>query len=230
MKNIILALLLISPAAFGQQIDVRKVDSFRNIEFEGWGNVYLIPGDEELVEIESDDDLPVTEVLTKVQGNTLYIQYRVDDENIMGTEPKINVHITYRKLERIDAIGLVNVATESPIVGRELRIHVEGLGKKYLEVEVNDLDVSVEGVAKMRLTGRADRQHILFDGIGKIWAEDLVTRTTTAEINGTGNLYVHATERLSAEVNGFGSKIRYKGNPKEKDFEKAGFVSVRPLD
>ena len=230
MKNIILILLLISPAAFAQQIDVRKVDSFRNIEFEGWGNVYLIPGEEELVEIESDDDLPVAEVLTEVQGNTLYIQYRMEDENILETEPRINVHITYRKLEGIEAIGLVNVATESPIVASELRIHIEGLGKKYLEVDVNDLDVSVEGVAKMRLTGKADRQHILFDGIGKIWAEDLVTQTTTAEINGMGNLYVHATERLAVEVNGFGAKIRYKGNPKEKDFEKAGFVSVRPLD
>ena len=230
MKNIVLFFLLISSSVFAQQIDVRETAPFNNIQFEGWGNVFLIPGHKEVVEIESKDDLPVAEVRTEVRGNTLYIQYRKDDENIWNMDPKINVQITYRTLESFSAIGVVNLATESPIVTNRLRLHVEGTGKKNLDIEVKDLDVSVEGITKMKLSGKAYHQHIVFDGMGKIWAQNLVTHTTVAEVNGTGDLYVHATERLVAEANGFGAKIRYAGNPPQKDLDKAGFVSVRSLD
>lgn len=229
MKNFILFLLLISPSVFAQQIDVRKLAPFDKIQFEGWGNVFLIPGQEEVVEIESKDDLPVTEVRTEVRGNTLYIQYRKNDEEIWKTDPKVNIHITYRTLEAFDAIGVVNLATESPLVAERFRLHMEGTGKKNLEVDVEDLDVTVEGITKMKLSGKAHHQNIVFDGMGKIWAEDLITHTTIAEVNGTGNLYVHATEKLVAEANGFGAKIRYAGNPSQKDIDKAGFVSVRSI-
>jgi len=230
MKYLILSLILISSTAFAQQIEVRQLSSFNEIEFEGWGNVYLIPGNEEAVEIESDDDLPVAEVYTEVRGRKLYITYRKDDENIWDTDPKINIHITYRTLEAIHAIGVVNIATASPIKAGHLTLHCEGTGKKNIEMDVGRFDLTMEGVAKMRLSGKARHQEILFDGMGKIWAENLVTHTTLAEVNGTGNLYVHATEKLVAEANGFGAKIRYAGNPKHKDLEKAGFVSVRSID
>lgn len=230
MKNIILIFLLISPSVFAQQIDVREIPSFNKIQFEGWGNVLLIPGNHEMIEIESNDDLPVEEVKTRVQGNTLYIQYRKDDENIWNMNPKINIHITYRTLASFDAIGVVNLATESTLIAERFNLHIEGTGKKNLNIEVEDLDVSIEGITKMKLSGKAYNHHLVFDGMGKVWAEDLITHTTIAEVNGTGNLYVHATDKLVAEANGFGAKIRYAGNPQHTELDKAGFVSVRSIN
>src|SRR5690606_29715380 len=118
--------LLISPSVFAQQIDVRRLAPFDKIQFEGWGNVFLIPGHEEVVEIKSNDDLPVTEVRTEVRGHTLYIQYRKNDEEILKMDPKVNIQITYRTLEGFDAIGVVNLATESPLMAERFRLHIEG--------------------------------------------------------------------------------------------------------
>jgi hypothetical protein len=84
-------------------------------------------------------------------------------------------------------------------------IAVKGvLGKEF--------DATIAGSGMITASGVADSASVRLDGKGHIDVHDLVTKSTTAGINGKGTIEVNATESLVGKINGSG-EITYAGSP-----------------
>lgn len=228
MKNLLILTLCLSvQSLFAQERETRPLSDFTHVEFAGRGNLYLIPGSDVKAEIEVTDSGELQKVKTWVSGKTLHIEYKKNDDKVLPIEPKIDVYLTYSQLEEVSVAGIVNVQTEQPVSGRFFSFHVEGMGKNYLDVEVEELYISCAGTANIYLSGMAENQEIVLDGTGTIDAYKLKSNRTVAEVNGTGSVLVNVEESLVAEANGFGAEVRYRGNPQKKVINKSGFARIK---
>ena len=78
----------------------------------------------------------------------------------------------------------------------------------------DEVDLAPTRAVTYRVTvdGAADSQTITISGSGDYSAGDLVTRSSTAEISGSGNVTVNARDLLKAEISGSGNAT-YTGDP-----------------
>lgn len=228
MKKLLILMLCLSvQSLFAQERETRPLSDFTHVEFVGRGNLYLIPGNDAVAEIEITDSGEMQKVKTWVSGKTLHIEYKKNDDKVLPLEPKIDIYLTYQQLEEVRVTGIVNVQTEQPISSRFFSLNVEGMGKNNLDVEVKDLEVRCAGTANIYLSGKAENQEIMLDGTGTIDAYHLKSNSTTAEVNGTGSVLVNVEESLVAEANGLGAEVRYRGNPQKKVINKSGFARIK---
>ncbi len=227
-KLFILLMYIVSQPLLAQDKETRSLDAFTRIELEGRANLYLSfrPDSAPTLEIEVEEG-EMQKVKTWVSGHTLHIQYKREEDQVLPVEPKMDLYVNYQQLEAIRVAGIVNIETQEPVQGRNFRLEVEGMGKNYLSLAVEQLQVECSGTADIYLSGSVDMQEIILDGTGTIDAFELISQRTIAEVNGTGSLLVNAEESLEAEANGFGAEIRYRGNPKNKIINKSGFVKVK---
>ncbi len=224
--KILIFLSAMSFAAYAQERETRSLAPFSRVEFEGRGELHLHYGDESAAEIEVSEEGTLQQVKTSVSGNTLHISYDKEGKTF-PIEPKVYVFLTSQQLEAVRVAGMIAIQTEEPITGRRFSLQVEGVGKNYLDVAVEKLLVSCAGAANIYLSGQVNDQEIVLDGTGTIDAFKLMSKRTVAEVNGTGSLLVNTTESLTADANGFGAEIRYRGQPKKKTINKSGFVRVK---
>ncbi|WPP50081.1 head GIN domain-containing protein [Catalinimonas niigatensis] len=220
---------MISLSIRAQSVEQRNIADFDRIIFEGRGDLILTIGSAPALEVEAEDGVNMQRIKTYVQGKTLHITYERDDDKVWDMHPKIMVYVSFRELDEIATAGIVNVRTDSPIKNRSFRFGAEGMGKSYLEVEVDQLEVKIAGTADVELTGTARQGSLLLDGTGKLDALAMEASRIDAEVNGTGSLFVHATESLHVEANGFGAQVKYKGNPEDKVINKSGWVSIKQV-
>lgn len=212
-----------------QTVEERNISDFDHIVFEGRGDLILAVGNTPSLEVEAADGVDMERIKTYVQGRTLYITYERNDDKVWDMHPKIMVYVSFRELHAIETAGIVNVRTDSPIKNRDFRFEAEGMGKNYLEVEADHLEVAIAGTADVELVGTVKRGDLLLDGTGKLDAFALEAQRINAEVNGTGSLFVYATESLHVEANGFGAQVKYKGNPEDKVINKSGWVSIKQV-
>lgn len=220
---------MISLSVPAQSLEQRNIADFDRIIFEGRGDLILTTGNTPALEVEAEDGVDMRRVKTYVRGKTLHITYERNDDKVWDMHPKIIVYASFRELHEIEAAGIVNVRTDSPIKSTHFRFKAEGMGKSYLEVALDRLEVEIAGTADLELTGTAKRGSLLLDGTGKLDAFAMEANRIDAEVNGTGSLFVHATESLHVEANGFGAQVRYQGNPQDKVINKSGWVSIKQV-
>lgn len=231
MKTYILSTLFffIVLSLHAQSLEQRDVDDFDRIIFEGRGDLILTAGSQPALELETKEATDLNRIRTYVQGKTLHIEYERDHDDVWDMYPKITVYVSYLDLQEVNVAGIVDVSTELPIERHDFRFKAEGMGKSYLEVDVDRIDVEIAGTADVELIGSAKRGNLLLDGTGKLDAFALQAERIDAEVNGTGTLFVYATESLHVDANGFGALVKYKGNPEEKIINKSGWVSVKQV-
>jgi hypothetical protein len=72
--------------------------------------------------------------------------------------------------------------------------------------------IDISGSGDVTVDGTADSQTVTVSGSGNYSGGDLVTRNSTAEISGSGNIAVNALDVLDAEISGSGNTT-YTGDP-----------------
>jgi len=227
--NLILLLCLTAFVAQAQQREQRNLDYFNSIEFEGRGDLILTPSGKSALEIEAEDGVDMDRLKTYVRGRTLHIEYNRDEDDVFDLHPKFIIYVAYQDLKEVICAGIVDVKTTEPIVSGNFHFGAEGMGNNRLEIEADRLTVEIAGTANLKLKGRAFREVIVLEGTGTLDAFDLLAEEVAAEINGTGSVFLHATERLLVEANGFGAQVKYKGNPAQKNINKSGWVSIKQV-
>ncbi|MEE8331486.1 MAG: DUF2807 domain-containing protein, partial [Acidimicrobiia bacterium] len=71
---------------------------------------------------------------------------------------------------------------------------------------------NISGSADIELVGAAESLSIVISGSGDIDASDLVTKTGSVRISGSGDILVNATDELDITISGSG-KVEYIGSP-----------------
>ncbi len=195
------------------------------------GNLYYTAGEPGSVRIETyENHMELIDVRNE-DGN-LYIG---SDENLSldyndpaadGSYPKI--YVSAPALHSLRGLGMVNFSDVGAITGESFTLDVSGTCAGSLELDVAKLDVSIDGVAGLELTGSAENAVIKNSGMGAVDALGLTTVNAEVDVEGMGSVEITCTGRLDASVEGMGS-IRYRGDPQVTQ-EIDGMGSVGPAD
>lgn len=99
----------------------------------------------------------------------------------------------------------------------DVRVVIEGSGDvEGSGIDASSVTVSIVGSGDVELSGAAAAVEAAIAGSGDIDLRNLIAVDAIASINGTGDIRVHATGSLDAEITGAGS-IRYSGDPDVTD-------------
>jgi hypothetical protein len=228
LSALLLCLLLgVAQRGAAQRIVDKDVSDFDRIEFVGRGEVTLRQGSNPHVRLEASDEEDLRRFSIELRGNTLRVIYDHDDDDWLDLAPKINATITYPELRQLRITGLAQLTSPDRINSDRFKLEVEGMGNIRLNLAVASLDIASAGTANINLSGSAEEVSIVNDGTGTIDAFDLVSQEADVEVNGTGLIRINTQKRLRAEANGFGASVKYRGNPKDTNFDTSGFASIK---
>lgn len=133
----------------------------------------------------------------------------IDSRGSFTTDEEGRIEIVVARLDEVELHGSGNVLVEN-LDAERFAFHLSGSGNVDLRGKTNILELSL-------------------DGSGDIDTRKLMARDAVVEVNGSGDVKVHATGTLDGAVNGSGDILVY-GNPKRFLEDVSGSGSIRRRD
>lgn len=215
-------------------IQERQVSSFSAINVGCAIHLYLSQGDNQVVKVETDENLQ-GKIVTKVNNGTLHLSC----DNIKDAT-KMDVYVTAVNLSKIDAGGASKVTGETLLKSEKFELYTSGAAKTTLNIETgtfisetsgaanNTLNLKavtatteVSGAGNLTLKGTAEKHITEISGAGNLKAIEFVTNNTDAEVSGAGNAKIMARRQLKADLSGAGN-ISYFDKDNIKTISKQG--------
>lgn len=186
----------------------RSVANFDKVSVGGSGELVITQGDEESLEIRTDDNLlPV--IKSEVSGGELSIGW-----NNVNLRPSQTIHyeLKLKKLQQLQLSGALQAKAEK-LSSDHLSVSISGSGKVIIaKLDGKELDQQVSGSGEFELGGHVDVQKVGISGSGRYSAGDLESNRVEAQVSGSGNLTVWAKQSLVANISGSG-EVKYFGTP-----------------
>jgi hypothetical protein len=161
-----------------------------------------------------------------VRGGTLFIESERDFVVQSGYTPRLIINAP--TLEGVTIDGAVNASEWSTVNSRHFAMNINGGGSVRIDLEVENLDITVYGGATIELGGNASTATIAIYGASNIDAVGLQTRSADISVNGAGDVHIAVSDYLTAEISGVGN-VRYLGSPVVTR-NITGLGSVRSID
>jgi hypothetical protein len=198
------------------------VDGFNGIRIGGNYRVNLVPGDKNLVTVETDENL-IPYINVESHSGTLSIN------NIHNLKSKtgITVEIFYKDLNKIYSMGASKIMHNDVLKTDKLTVDLAGTGLIELNLDAEETDVILSGAGLIRIKGQVNRQMVTLSGAGAYKASALKSEHCRISLLGLGSAEVYAREELEATVNGLGS-ITYGGRPKIVSRNISGLGKIEP--
>jgi hypothetical protein len=197
----------------------RVATGFDEISVEDEFDVVVTIGPEHSVQVTGDDNL-LPHVRTELRGRTLHVETRRE----LDPTDEIRVTITAPSLVSLASSGSSDVRA-SGIRSSAFEASVSGSSDMVAQGDFGDLDTSVSGSGSIRLEGTADRIEAGVSGSGDLDLAQVVARSASVHVSGSGSAAVHVVEALDASVSGSGD-VRYMGQPRVQS-SVSGSGSVR---
>lgn len=219
--------LLCSQPLLGQS-ETRNVGSFKGVQLNIPGKLYLRQGSPQKVVIEASREVLERIETDIVSGNLVIRQENGSWWKSWKDRGTIKVYITAPNLEHISVSGSGSIKSENTIRADRMYLGVSGSGDMDLEVETQNLDSKISGSGSMDLKGRARNTEISISGSGNMDGESLSTNTCEVRISGSGNCRIEVSESLDSRVSGSGN-IYYRGNPDKVSNHSSGSGSIKKI-
>jgi putative autotransporter adhesin-like protein len=166
----------------------RHVAPFHGVELAGANNILIHVGGKRSVVVKADDNL-IHRVTTTVQSGELVVANRPGS---FTTKSPMSVDVTVPTLTTLRLSGSGNLVVDG--------------------IDAGSLKVSLPGSGTLTGSGTATRLDVTIDGSGMVQFTRLVAGDARAAVNGSGTIFLTATDSLAASVAGSGA-IVYAGNP-----------------
>jgi hypothetical protein len=192
--------------------ETRAVSGFDQVEVHGGGNLILVQGDSESLEIEAEDNI-MPYLRSQVIGGSLILDFDDTVNKSFNTTRPINYYVTIKDVHGLSISGGGDIESND-IVTDSLEVGISGGGDLKIDnLTADSLQVNVSGGGDVRiLSGEVSEQKLHISGGGKYDAADLQSQTVTANVSGGGNLTVWAEKDLTVAISG-GGNVYYYGNP-----------------
>jgi len=179
----------------GQYTETPNIEeAFDNVRLEGNVRLYLNQGPQTEVSLETKNQRKMKDYRITVQNNTLYIRLREKQRHggsrKRHSAPKIKVNLTHPELAGVDVDGLVSVYSINPVSGDSFSIKGDGLIRGKIEVDVQRLEVDLDGLCSVKFSGKADESNLRLDGMGRIKARNLETSKVHKSADGLTSIKV----------------------------------------
>lgn len=213
----LLLALVFGFTAQAQHEETRKISSFNEVHLGGSYNVYMSEGNQEGIRFVGDPD-KIALITVEVVDNVLKVsKKRGASRNNWnwGDGKAVKIYITYRNLVAIRNSGSNDVHVKDMVKADAFELTCSGSGNIEMSMDVEQLSLRISGSSDVELEGKATNQDIKVTGSGDIEALNLISKSISISITGSGDVTVHATERLEGRITGSGD-IAYRGNPSTK--------------
>jgi len=166
-KIIVLGLLLLSVASFGQKkervkgskivkLEQKQIDSFESLEVEDNLEVFLVQGKECALEIEADDNL-IEFIEYKLAGNNL----RISTSKDLSSYKKLSVRVTYTdSFKMVIAKDETNVTALSDITLSDITFKSYDYAKLFLNAKTKSFTLMANDKSKIELNLKSDKTAI----------------------------------------------------------------------
>lgn len=199
----------------------RSVGDYNAITVSGWFDVNLVSGNEGELTLKGEENL-LEYIKTEVKDGKLVIK-TAKGVNLKPSNWNSGIYVTV-PVESIDMVSLSgsgDIVGETKIKTDRFKTSLSGSGDVTLDIEASTIDASMSGSGDINLSGTARDFDVSISGSGDIKAYDLKAENVTAQVSGSADIKVTATEMIKARVSGSGD-ISYKGNPKKIDTKTSG--------
>jgi hypothetical protein len=182
----------------------RTVSSFSAVQLEGSGNVNIVQGAQQKVEVTGFENLlPIYE--TSVQNGTLVLKFNSEYHNISNNNIMVNITIPALSRIGINGSGVYRIKN---LQGSTFDAEINGSGDIFSEnCSYNSAYLKVNGSGYLRAAG-------------------IASNVVEALISGSGKIDVTSSQKLKATISGSG-EINYWGNPQDVTSEISGSGKVR---
>lgn len=166
----------------------RKLEKFDTVSIAGSTSVVWKKGDTYAAQVTVDDNIQ-KHLKTEVNGSELKIYL----EGNISTSSDVKVQITCPNVKSLSIAGSGSFSGDS-LDAESFEATISGSGEIDLDGTVETLNLTVTGSGEANLSGLKSKQ-------------------VSAQITGSGNAQVNATETLDANITGSGT-VSYIGDPK----------------
>jgi hypothetical protein len=188
----------------------RVVRDFRSVVIAVPGKVELKQGDQEMVQIETDDNLQ-TLLEAVVENNTLKIRSR--DKGLYPHTKTLNVIVYLKKLDDLALEGSGSIASGA-LSANDLKIRIGGSGNIALkELKADSLKVTIGGSGSFSAGGSVPQVAGSIGGSGEMDIAKLVAKDVRLSIGGSGSVQTWVSDNLNVSIGGSGN-VSYYGDPK----------------
>jgi hypothetical protein len=109
-------------------------------------------------------------------------------------------------------------------------MNIRGSGDSNLKLMVDKFSASINGGAKVTVSGTANDQNIDINGAGIFYGEQLAGKNMKVSINGAGLARTHSSDKLDISISGVG-EVKYCLKPViTKDIKGTGEVTPLPAN
>ncbi len=186
----------------------RQVSNFDKVVLSGIGDVTIVQGDHDALQIEAEDNV-IPNITTDVQNGTLEISF--NRKTIIPTK-SIKFHVTMRTIHALETKGVSNIQADK-INTDQLELGISGTGNIDIQnLTANSITVNVSGAGNLTSSGQVDSQKITLSGAGNYDGRDLKSKTADITITGLGKVTVWTTDNLDVTISGTGG-VDYYGSP-----------------
>lgn len=192
------------------QVEQEETASFSSVSIQGGGKVFLSNGKKNVFSSAGDQD----KIDMKVINETLYITFpRISSDAV--------VNVVIPEFQAISVGGNASAESVDVLIGTTLKLHSGSRSDVNLNLNYHNLKTQVTGSGEVRLAGKAIVHEVQVSGEGDLFAFDMDTEVTKAQISGNGNLKINAIESVDVQVSGSGD-VFLKGDPKEQNVSITG--------
>ncbi len=186
----------------------RNVSNFDKVTLNGIGDVTVIQGSPEKLEIEAEDNI-LPYIQTTVENNTLMINF--EKKAVIPTKP-IKFRLTMPNIHSLETQGVSNI-TAPQIKTDQLKLGISGTGNIEIDdLIANSVTVNVGGAGNLTTNGQVDSQKVTLSGAGNYDGENLQSKSAIITITGLGRVVVWVTGTMDVTISGTGG-VDYYGNP-----------------
>lgn len=188
--------------------EFRAATGFDQIASSGDFRVIVKPGEDYSVEVSAESNL-LSFIETEVSGTTLKIRTR--GIHSLAENTPVEIYITTPVLAGLSLSGGGMIKTGRFLSG-DFKVALSGSGDIEAEVNADHVKANVSGSGTILLAGDTRDSEMVVSGSGKIKAYNLLHKNCDAVISGSGNMFVSASETITARIAGSGT-VFYIGDP-----------------
>lgn len=202
--------LTVATAAWagGAAEETRDVPSFTEVALKGSVDVDIVVGKDRSVRVVADDDI-IEHIETEVNNGRLEVKL---DNHSHRNIKKMHVYVTVPSLEAAAIYGSGDMKITGGIDG-DFEFDIYGSGDASIDdLNVQELDLSIKGSGDLEIDGTCGSLDVSIKGSGNVEGRGLKCSDVEASIMGSGDVAIHASEKIDATVKGSGD-IDVYGNP-----------------
>jgi hypothetical protein len=188
---------------------MQKLPKYNAVQLSGVGDLYISrAAAEEGVTVEADDSL-LHLIKVSVDNKVLLLDLKNASEH---TEAKITYHLYVKDLQKVTSNSTSTLYMTGPFKTDTLDVVMGGLGEANLDLVVNQLNIKIDGGAKIVAKGIAGVQNISINGAGEFDGTKLLGKSSAILVNGSGLAKLNVSDQL--DIKAYEDAIvKYCGQP-----------------